>query len=273
MEKLMKGPFAVLMTPFAGDKVDEQAYLAQVERLNGTVLSGYVTNGSTGEFPLLSLEEQMRLTELVAANKAPGKKLVVSACTATLADTVRLCRHAGEVGATAVLVCPPYYFKYTAAEREAYFTAVADHSPVPVVLYNIPFFTQELELDVIYRLFAHKNIVGIKDSSANMKRLAHMIEVTDGSEISVMTGTDDILYSAIFAGCVGSMTAFATIYPEEVCGIYAAMERGDYEKARELQFSLMPKLRRADGPTFPQGYKRLMAEVSGIPFADKEVPR
>ncbi len=271
MSKLMRGPFAVLMTPFAGNKVDKAAYLAQLERLNGTAISGFVTNGSTGEFPLLSLEEQMELSALVAANKAPDKKLVVSACTATLADTVRLCRHAGEIGAAAVLVCPPYYFKYTAAEREAYFTAVADASPVPVVLYNIPFFTQELELDVIYRLFAHPNIVGIKDSSANMKRLSHMIQITDGTDVSVMTGTDDILYGAIFAGCVGSMTAFATIYPDEICGIYAAMEQGDYAKAREIQFSLMPKLRDADRPTFPRGYKQLMEDVSGIPFGDKEV--
>ncbi len=273
MNKMMKGPFAVLMTPFSGDRVDEAAYIAQIKRLNDTALSGYVSNGSTGEFPMLSLEEQMHLSALVAANKAPDKKLVVSACTATLADTVRLCRHAGEIAAAAVLVCPPYYFKYSAAEREAYFTAVADASPVPVVLYNIPFFTQELELDVIYRLFAHQNIVGIKDSSANMKRLAHMIEVTDGSDISVMTGTDDILYSAIFAGCVGSMTAFATIYPDEICGIYAAMERGEYNKAREIQFSLMPKLRAADRPTFPRGYKQLMQDVSGLPFGDKEVGR
>ena len=270
MKKRVTGPFAVLMTPFCGERVDETAFAAQIERLNGTAVSGYVTNGSTGEFIRLSLEEQMALTALTAQKKAKDKKLIVSACTGALADTVRLCRHAGEVGADAVLVCPPHYFKYPASEREAYFKAVADQSPVPVVLYNVPFFTQELELDVIYRLFEHENIVGIKDSSANMKRLAHMADVVKDSDVSVMTGTDDILTSALAGGCVGSMTAFATIFPEEICGIYAAMAKGDLAAAGAIQSTLMPKLREADSLTFPLGYKLLMEKVSGIPFGEKE---
>ena len=148
---------------------------------------------------------------------------------------------------------------------------VADFSPVPVFLYNIPFFTQELELDVIYRLLEHKNIVGIKDSSANMKRLEHMVQKTQDMPVNIFTGTDDILFSALVAGCVGSMTAFATIYPDEICGIYEAVSNGDYQKAKEIQFSLMAALRAADSETFPKGYKKLMAKVSGIPFGDKEV--
>ena len=271
MNELLKGPFSVLMTPFKGEKVDEKAYVMQVERLNHTNVSGYVTNGSTGEFIQLSLEEQMQISEWVAKAKSKDKKLIVSACTGNLADTVKLCRHAGKIGADAVLVCPPYYFKYTAKEREEYFTQVADLSPVPVFLYNIPFFTQELELDVIYRLFEHKNIVGIKDSSANMKRLAHMVQKTVDMSVNIFTGTDDILFPALVGGCVGSMTAFATIYPNEICGIYEAVKNGDFIKAEEIQFSLMPALREADSETFPKGYKKLMEKVSGIPFGDKEV--
>jgi len=169
------------------------------------------------------------------------------------------------------LVCPPYYFKYTAEEREEYFKKVADISPVPVILYNIPFFTQELELSVIYRLFEHPNIIGIKDSSANMKRLEHMVQMTDGTEKCILTGTDDILFPALVGGCVGSFTAFATIYPDEVCSIYDAIENGDYKKAKAVQFSLMSMLREADAETFPKGYKKLMTKVSGMKFLDKEI--
>ncbi len=271
MNEKLKGPFSVLMTPFCGDKVDKKAYIEQVERLNGTDVTGYVTNGSTGEFIGLSLDEQMEISEWTANAKAANKKLIVSACTGYLADTVKLCRHAGKIGADAVLVCPPYYFKYTPKEREEYFMKVADLSPVPVFLYNIPFFTQELELDIIYRLLEHENIVGIKDSSANMKRLEHMVQKTQGNKVNIFTGTDDILFPALVGGVVGSMTAFATIYPNEICGIYKAVENGDYEKAKEIQFSLMPALREADKETFPKGYKKLMEKVSGIPFGNKEV--
>lgn len=270
MSKLISGPFAVIMTPFIKDKVDEESFVKQVNRVNGTGVSGFVVNGSTAEFPKLSLKEQMHLTELVMKNKEDGKKVVVSACTACASDTIEICKHAKSAHADAVLVCPPYYFKYSAKEKEEYYLSVADNSPLPVCLYNVPFFTQELELDVIYRLFNHKNVIGIKDSSANMKRIMHMLSIAP-DDVTVMTGTDDILISALFAGCGGSMTALAAIFPEDVAEIYSSMEKGDYDRAREIQASFMPKLRKADSITFPFGYKRLMEEANGIKMGDKEV--
>jgi dihydrodipicolinate synthase/N-acetylneuraminate lyase len=271
MNKLINGPFAVLMTPFVGDKIDEEAFIAQIKMANDSKISGFVSNGSTAEYIQLSLEEQMYVSELVAKHKAADKKLIVSACTGNIADTVKLCQHAGKIGADAVLTCPPYYFKYPVNEREEYYNKVADLSPVPVILYSVPFFTQEIELDLVFRLFEHKNIIGIKDSSANMKRLEHMIEYTDGKDISIMTGTDDILLPALVGGCAGSLTAFAAIYPNEVADLYKAVADGDLKKAKEIQFSFMPKLRKADSETFPRGYKHLMAEVVGYNFNDKEV--
>jgi dihydrodipicolinate synthase/N-acetylneuraminate lyase len=271
MSKLLSGPFAVLMTPFDGDAVDKDVFIKQIKMANPTGISGFVTNGSTAEYIQLSLEEQMRVTEICAREKARDKKLIVSACTGNLADTVKLCQHAGEVGADAALVCPPYYFKYPASEREEYFNKVADFSPVPIVLYSVPFFTQEIELDVVFRLFEHSNIIGIKDSSANMKRLLHMSEYTAGRDISIMTGTDDILISALVGGCAGSLTAFAAIYPDEIAKLYYAISKGDIDTAREIQYSLMPRLREADSYTFPRGYKKLMGDALGCSFPDKEV--
>lgn len=270
MEKYISGPFAVLLSPFKNGKLDEDSFIKQVKRLSGTKISGYVVNGSTAEFIAMSIEEQKKATELVAKYGDKDKKIVVSACTGNAVDTIEICNHAKSVGAFAVLVCPPYYLKYTPKEREAYFNKVADNSPVPVVLYNIPFFTQELELDIIFRLFEHKNIIGIKDSSANMKRLLHMVEYTKDTKIGVLTGTDDILYPALFGGVVGSMTALAATLPEDICGIYENMANKNYDKAREIQFKLMPILRKADSKTFPRGYKDLIESVSGIPFGDKE---
>ena len=270
MKKHITGPYAVLMTPFAFDQIDECAFTEQVRRINGTGVTGFVTNGSTAEFPLLSLPEQMKMTELAARTAGADKQLVVSACTANVVDTLQLCRHAKSVGAQAVLVCPPYYFKYTQQEREAYFTEVADRSPVPVVLYNIPFFTQEIELDVAYRMMRHENVWGIKDSSANMKRLMHLIDRAGGSPFSVLTGTDDILTAALYAGCAGSFTAFAAIFPDRVAALYAAVAAGDAAEARRIQAGFLPLLRQADRLTFPKGYKQLMTEVTGLPFGDKE---
>lgn len=269
MSKIITGPFAVLMTPFLGEKVDEKSFIKQIERVNGTGVSGFVVNGSTAEFIQLSIEEQKKMTELVAKYKDADKKIIVSACTGNAVDTVNIAKHAKKVGADAILVCPPYYFKFTPKEREEYFLTVADNSPVPVILYNIPFFSQELELDIIYRLFNHKNIIGIKDSSANMKRIMHLLSVAP-EDVSIMTGTDDILITALFAGCAGSMTAFAAIFPEKTAEIYDNFYKGEIDKAWKIQREFMPTLRVADSKTFPFGYKELMEKVSGIPMGNKE---
>ena len=130
-----------------------------------------------------------------------------------------------------------------------------------------------MELDVVYKMMEHPNVWGIKDSSANMKRLMHMADVAKDTPFSVLTGTDDILTAALFAGCSGSFTAFAAIFPEKVAALYGAFNAGDYVKAKEIQAGFMPLLRKADAPTFPKGYKRLLAETMGIPFGDKEIKR
>ena len=269
MNKTLVGPYAVLMTPFKNNEVDYEAYEKQVVRLLDTDIAGFMVNGSTAEYVALSYEEEEKIAKLVYKLNNGKKKIILGACTANVYDSYKRCLLAKEIDAEGVLVCPLYYFKYSAKEREEFYTKLADKSPVPVVLYNVPFFTQELELDVIYKLAKHPNIIGIKDSSANIKRIMHMINKVGGDEFKVLTGTDDILYSALFAGCLGSMTALATIFPNEICGIYKAFEEKDYETANKLQQGLMECLRVADSYTFPIGYKKLMEDVSGIPFGNK----
>ncbi|MBQ2931564.1 MAG: dihydrodipicolinate synthase family protein [Clostridia bacterium] len=271
MKKRINGVFSVLMTPFDGNRVDYDVFAKQVQRLSGTDVAGYVVNGSTAEFVHLTKEEKKKLVETVTLNRDPDKLVVVSACEPNIADTYDICAHAAAVNADAMLVCPPYYFKHTTEEIKQYYTELADISPLPVILYNIPFFTQELELGVIYELMNHKNIIGIKDSSGNMKRIMHLIDKAKDTDFSVMTGTDDMLLPAYVGGCTGSMTALATIYPEKITAIYKSVKVGDIEKARVVQHSIMEDLRTADSQSFPEGYKRLMEEVSRIKFGDKEV--
>ncbi len=269
MKNTLGGAYAVLLTPFKDGQVDYEAFKAQVLRLQGSNIAGYMVNGSTAEFPTLSFEEQKKLVEIVYENKDKNKKIIVGACASNIKECYDRCVLAKQVGAEGVLVCPPFYFKYTKQEREAFYTKLADISPVPVILYNVPFFTQELELDVIYRLSKHPNIWGIKDSSANMKRLIHMVENVGGDDFKVLTGTDDILFPALVGGCVGSMTALATIYPDKIFNIYKYVGEGNLEMARKEQHSILPCLREADSETFPLGYKKLMEKASGIPFGNK----
>lgn len=271
MKKSVNGAFAVLMTPFVKNRVDYNAFERQVQRLRGTNVAGYVVNGSTAEFVHLLKEEKQRLVEIVAKNADADKKIIVSACESNIANTYEICKHAKSVGADAVLVCPPYYFQYSRENLKQYFLQLADISPLPVILYNIPFFTQELPVGLIFELMNHKNIIGIKDSSGSMKRIMHLIDVAKDTSFAVLTGTDDMLLPAYVGGCAGSMTALATIYPDRISAIYYAVLMGDYESARILQHSIMEDIRTADSKTFPRGYKQLMENVTGIRFGDREV--
>ncbi|MBQ8684014.1 MAG: dihydrodipicolinate synthase family protein [Clostridia bacterium] len=271
MKMKLEGTFAVLMTPFIGDKVDYVTFEKQVKRLSGTDVAGYVVNGSTAEFIHLSKEEKKKLVEIVANVRDADKAIIVSACEPNVPDACEICEHAKSVNADAVLICPPYYFCNTAEEMTRYYREIANHSPLPIILYNIPFFTQELGLDIIASLMRHDNVIGIKDSSGNMKRIMHTIHRAKGFDFNVLTGTDDMLFPAFVGGCAGSMTALATIYPQTISSIYRLVKNGDLEKAREVQHSILDDLRRADSQTFPKGYKRLMEEVSKMKFGDKGV--
>ena len=270
MKNKLTGTFAVLMTPFIKAKVDFETFEKQVKGLSGTGIKGYVVNGSTAEFVQMSMDEKKKLVEIVTKNRDQDKVVIVSACEPNVADAYEVCVHAKSVGADAALVCAPHYFKYTPEEIKKYYIDLANISPIPVILYNIPFFTQELPLNVVFELMEHKNIVGIKDSSGNMKRIMHTIHKAKGLDFAVMTGTDDMLLPAFFGGCVGSMTALATIYPEKISSIHKLVAEGKYDKAREIQDSIMEDLRIADSETFPKGYKRLMEKVSGLTFGNKE---
>lgn len=270
MKKFLSGAYAVLMSPFVSGRFDSGVYAEQIKKLCGNELAGYVVNGSTAEFIALSQKEKKSAVEIVFKNKETDKQVIVSACSGNVFDTLEMCKFAGKIGAGAALVCPPYYFKHTVLEREKFFLRVADASSVPIVLYNIPFFTQEIELNLVFRLLDHENIIGIKDSSANMKRIMHLIQITKNRPGSVLIGTDDILYPSLLAGADGSMTAFATIFPRQICEIYKNIKEGKLDDALKIQNDLLPYARQADALSFPKGYKRLYEQVSGLKFGDRE---
>lgn len=266
--KKLDGPYAVLITPFKGDKVDFDILSLEIDRINKSEVSGFVVNGSTSEFVDLSIDEQLSIIKFVCENKKEGKTIIAGASFSNYVDCVKLGNKAADYGCDYLLICPPYYFKHKKDEIENFYLKIADKVKIPVILYNIPFFTDEISLDVAVKLLKHNNIVGIKDSSANMKRLIHLKNMTDKS---VLTGTDDIIAPAIIAGCDGSFTAFAAIYPDKISNLYKAFNDKDYDKLLKLQNELLPLLRKADSETFPRGYKDLLQEELKLEIKDKEL--
>ncbi len=269
-----KGPYAVLMTPFKYDgTIDWEAYEAEVEFLARSPITGLFPCATTGEFVHMSPEENMKLIEVCAKVNKGRKRIAAGAC-ATNLDTVELyARHAEACGCDCIVVCVPYYITLPQAEVEEFFVRLSKRIPdINIMLYNIPMFTGEISIPTYERLLQCENIIGIKDSCQNLKRIAHLVDIKDEvrPDFAVFCGTDDMLLPSLVAGCTGSMTAMSAILPEVNAKIFELFEKGEIMEAQKLNKAYLPALRLCDSLTFPAGYK-LAIEKRGLVMGNKQI--
>src|SRR5579862_8514101 len=195
----LEGIFAALTTPFAPDgSVALDKLRENIGAYNRTHLSGYVVAGSTGESVLLTFDEIVRIWNAVRESAAPGKLLIAGAGVETTAETIERSRRAAELGYDAVLIKTPHYFKplLTPAALERHYLAVADASPLPVLIYSIPQYTGiSITADWVARLAEHPNIVGIKDSSGNVQLVSEIVHFCP-REFSVLVGSASTLFAS-----------------------------------------------------------------------------
>ena len=156
---------------------------------------------------------------------------------------------------------------------QAHRESIADAVDIPVILYNIPLFTQPLSYDVVKRLARRDNVVGMKDSSGNMVDFLHFMDKIRiiGEDLNIMTGREETLFPCLMVGGSGCMTATSGILPEIMIGIYEAWKAGDYDKARELQFSVLLAVRAMFSLPFPLGFKIAM-EMRGFDMGPPKQP-
>jgi 4-hydroxy-2-oxoglutarate aldolase len=236
------GVFAALTTPFAADDSVAIAELKKnIQRYNSTGLAGYAVQGSTGESVLLSRAEWDSV--LVAAKEAasPQKRLLAGTGVESTAETISRCKRAGELGYHAALVKTPYYYKpvYKPEVFIAHYRKVADASPIPVMLYSVPQFTGiSLEAPEVAVLAEHPNIIGIKESSGHVQRVAEMVAATPAS-FQIVTGGAGVLLPSLTVGAKGAILALASALPEKCAELYEVARRGQLETARELQKNLL----------------------------------
>jgi 4-hydroxy-2-oxoglutarate aldolase len=236
------GIFPALTTPFAEDgSVSIAGLKHNIDRYNQTDLAGYVVNGSTGESVLLTKSETERVLAAVKEAAAKGKKLIAGTGSESTAETIERTKRAAEIGYDAALVKTPYYYKpaYKPEVLVAHYRRVADGSPIPVLLYSVPQFTGiALEPAEIAALAEHPNIIGIKDSSGNVQRVAETVVQTTGSRapqsFQVLVGAAATVYPSLTVGAVGAILALACALPEKCVQLYELFRLGQHEKARKL---------------------------------------
>lgn len=242
---------------------------------------GFLPLGSIGEFIHLFKEEKIEVIKTVVETAKNRAYVTPNVSSSHPRHSVELALHAKKLGCSGVLISPPYYYKLSDDMIEKFFEEIIDVIDMPVILYNIPFFTQALQYNVVQHLSRKENVVGFKDSSGNMVDFLHFMDKVRliGGKINFMTGREEAFFASLMMGAKGSITGIAGILPEYMVGIYNHWEQKNYEKARKLQLSILEIMRAMNGLPYPMGFKAAL-EVRGFkmgpprqPFSDLQKSR
>ena len=267
MMKPPAGVFAPVVTTFyeaaEGGDVDLAAFAANIRAHLAAGMHGIVVTGSTGEAALLDFDERAALVDTAREMVPSDKRLIVGTGAESTRACIKLTRDAASRGADGVLVVAPHY--YGAAMTEAalsdHYHAVADASPVPVMLYSIPKYMHfALSPALVSDLARHENVIGIKDSSGNRELFAEYMKA-QSAKFSVLTGNAPMFHHALSIGSRGGILAVALFAAALTMDVYDAAQRGDSEGAAAAQARVTPLGARIVGEMGVAGVKAAMDRV------------
>jgi 4-hydroxy-2-oxoglutarate aldolase len=258
----LQGILTALVTPFDdnGDIYSEKLKF-NLGKLNQIALNGYVVCGSTGESPLLNVDDKLALLEQVRDLTPEGKTLIAGIGYESVRDTVRMAKKAEHLEYQAGLALTPHYYKNQMPRPEVqkvYFQAVADASPIPILIYNMPAVTgYDMPVDVIAELSHHPNIAGMKDSSGNIAKMKETVAAVKPG-FQVLSGSGMTFCDALYAGATGAILAIANAVPYACVTIWEAHRMRQEEAARDWQQRLFAGAKLVPGTHGIAGLKALM---------------
>ncbi len=247
----LKGVYPAMATPLHPDETIDKNGMRNVVRycVNAGV-HGVLVLGSTGEFPAMTDGMRQDAIETVL-DEVNGKVPVIIGCGDTgTKKTLEQVRVAGATKADAVLIALPYYFPLDQAAVYRHFQIIADASTKPIVIYNFPQMTKiPVAPETLGKLAVHPNIIGVKDSSNDYHNFHRYLDVTEGADFSVMSGSPVIGLAGYVSGGKGGIYAGGSLVPKLVVDVYEAWARGDMKTASALQkkASLIPLMAQFGG--------------------------
>jgi 4-hydroxy-2-oxoglutarate aldolase len=262
MAKALTGIFAPVVTTFedSSGELASGPFRANIKAHIAAGLAGVLVAGSTGEAALLDEDERLRLTELARPLVPDDRWLFTGTGAESTRECVRRSKDAAERGADAVLVVPPHYYGASMTEDAlwAHYSRVADESPVPVMLYNIPKYTHlPLDAKLVHALAEHPNIFGIKDSTGDMTQLRAYLEA-QSDRFTVLTGHAGTMLDAFGYGARGAVLAVALFAAPLVFDLMDAIAHGDGVTASEIQARVRPIAKEIVAELGPPGIKVAM---------------
>jgi dihydrodipicolinate synthase/N-acetylneuraminate lyase len=238
----LKGVFPPIATAFAPDDALQPPPKGFFEYLRAGGLDGVVALGSNGEAANLTEEERVRWVEMVRAALPEPLRLIAGTGAESTISTIERTRAAAAAGAEAALVIAPSYFRrhLTAESLRAHYHALAEASPIPILIYNVPVHMgYDLDAEWIVRLAGHPNIAGLKDSSGDIARLPGLRHQL-GADFILLTGSGERMVDALSAGADGAIAALANVTPGTTATIRRAWISGEADQARQHQRGIAP---------------------------------
>ena len=239
----LSGVCPPIPTPF--DERGNVAYGALTENLrrwNEYGLAGYVVMGSNGEAVYCDEKEKARVWKTARQAIPSGKLLIAGTGAESTSGTIALTQLAAEAGADVALVLTPHYYagKMTAEVLIQHFQAVADASPIPLMIYNVPKFTQvDIGAAAIAQAAHHPNIVGMKETGGNITKMGDTVRLAS-PEFQLLAGSAGFFFAGLALGAVGGILALANIAPQTCIDIYRLFHEGRWEQAAALQRRVIP---------------------------------
>lgn len=276
----LSGIIPPIPTPFDGDDVDWRGLSSNVKRWGRAGLRGLLVLGTNGEAPFIDAGEAERI---VAATRKdlPGDQVIIAGTgQPSTRQTIAATRAAGAAGADVALVITPFYFKsqMSADALVRHFTEVADASPIPILLYNIPPLTGvALPIAAVQELADHPRIIGIKDSSGDVGYVTDLVTYTrhirKGSDpFQILVGVAPNLFAALSVGAHGAILAIANVFPELCVTLYDHFRSGRHTEALELQRTMMPLARAVTVGYGIPGLKAALDAVGGYVGGPPRLP-
>jgi len=234
------GSIPALVTPFSGGRVAEDTLRELVEWQIEQGSTGLVPCGTTGEVATLGHDEHRQVIA-TSVETARGRVPVIAGCGSySTAASLEMIRAAADVGADAALVVVPYYNKPSQAGLAAHFTTLADHSPLPIVVYNVPSRTvADISVETLAVIAKHPKIVAIKDATGNLGRVSAQ-RLACGEDFIQLSGNDDMALGFNAMGGVGCVSVTANVAPKLCADFQKAIHESRWDDALKLQDRLYP---------------------------------
>lgn len=250
---IFKGSAVAIITPFTPDGIDFKAFEALIERQITGKSDAIVVCGTTGEASTMTAEEKLAAISFAVKHAAKRVPIIAGTGSNNTATVIRESKAAEGAGADALLIVTPYYNKTSQAGLIAHYNAIADAVNIPIIIYNVPGRTGlNLLPETMKKLLAHKNIVGIKEASANIEQIVQLAAIAP--ECDIYSGNDDHVLPLLSLGGCGVISTIANVIPKDMHDLCEAYFSGNIKEAAKLQFKVLPI------------WKAAFSEVNPIPI-------